>query len=303
MDIQMQSGAAKTALLFGDWHAAIVGEVVDDRGAATVAFAKEHAGIVHTLTYDARSFQVTFDHSQLPAEDMDCVIAGLPWQSLLLETTTLGFVEILLSCRAVCQLGKCRLNLLYTEPAQYNRPQHGRVLHRRDFDLSNEVEDFSGVPGSAFMLREDCPTRAVFLVGYEGQRLEQALEQTAIRPSKCTIIFGVPAFRPGWEMDAFANNVSVMQERQLARGGVLFAGAQNPAAAYRAIDRVSRSCDPGERLLIGAIGTKPHGIGAALFACEHPDVGVVYDHPKRSKGRSAEIGSWHLFQIQYGDKP
>jgi hypothetical protein len=58
------------------------------------------------------------------------------------------------------------------------------------------------------VLRDDIPTKTVFLLGYEGQRLAQALEQTDIRPSNCSVVFGVPAFQPGWEMDAYANNVA-----------------------------------------------------------------------------------------------
>ena len=296
MKIRMQSGANREALTYTSWNSAIMGEIVDERGEAAHRFAKEHSANIHTLIYDPRTFQVTLNGVVLPAEDLAGAIATHASQSLLLETTTLGFVETLFCCRAT-RRQTAALSLLYIEPAQYHRPQHGRVLHRRDFDLSHEVEDFSGIPGAAFMLRDDRPTRAVFLVGYEGQRLEQALDQTAIRPSKTAIVIGVPAFKPGWEMDAFANNVGVIHERHLERGA-FFAGAQNPAAAYRALDRIYRSCEHGERLLVGPIGTKPHGIGAALFACDHPEIGVIYDHPKRSKGRSTKIGSWHLFNIE-----
>lgn len=162
--------------------------------------------------------------------------------------------------------------------------------------MSDIVEQFSGIPGNAILLRDDVPAKAVFLLGYEGQRLEQALEQTDLRPSNCSVVFGVPAFRPGWEMDAYANNVRVIRERQLSRN-ILFAAAQNPAAAYAAIDRVYASCAPHERLVIVPIGTKPHGVGTALFACDHPDVGVLYDHPKRKQKRSEEVGTWHLYTV------
>jgi hypothetical protein len=303
MKLLMQSGSESASLTFAHWETAIIGDIVDDRGAAAHEFARKHATNVHTLSYDARTFEMTFDDTALSADELETFITGPAFESLLLETTTLGFVEMLLCCRAVRQLGQGSLSFLYTEPAEYNRPQHRRVLHRRDFDLSNDVEGFSGVPGFSFMVREDRPTRAVFLVGYEGQRLEQVLEQTAIQPSRTSIVFGVPAYQAGWEMDSFANNLRVIQEHGLRRDGALFAGAQNPLAAYRALDKVHRSLASGERLLIGPIGTKPHGIGAALFACEHPNVGIVYDHPKRSKGRSTNIGSWHLFQSEQGEKP
>ena len=59
------------------------------------------------------------------------------------------------------------------------------------------------------------------------------------------------------------------------------------------------SCGDEERLIILPIGTKPHGIGAALFACEYNDVGVVYDYPAKRQERSKSIGDWHLFNVDF----
>src|SRR5947209_6124651 len=104
MNIWMQSGAESTYLNVTPWQAAIIGDIVDDRGAAAQEFAREHSTTVHSLSYDPRSFQVTFDGTVLSAEDLETLILSRAFQSLLLETTTLGFVEILLCCRAYRQL-------------------------------------------------------------------------------------------------------------------------------------------------------------------------------------------------------
>lgn len=174
------------------------------------------------------------------------------------------------------------------------------MLHRRLFELSDDVEIFSGVPGSVIVLRDENPNKAVFLVGYEGQRLDQALEQLNIRPSRTSVILGVPAFQPGWEMDSFANNLSVIKERDI-KGDILFAGAENISAAFNSIEEIYKSCDriKGERLLIIPIGTKPHGIAAALFACKHKDVGLVYDYPQLKEKRSSKVSKWHLFNVNF----
>jgi hypothetical protein len=52
-------------------------------------------------------------------------------------------------------------------------------------------------------------------------------------------------------------------------------------------------------MYIAPIGTKPHGIGAALFAATHEDVGILYDHPRRREGRSSKVGKWHLFNVSF----
>lgn len=300
MRIRMQSGVSSTGLAYSPWSSAVIGVPLDDRGAAAIAFAERSARKIHTISYSANPPSVKFDNEICEVESLANLIKDEVGEPLLLEATTLGFVEILLTLRAAKESGQKKVSILYTEPRSYRRSLSQLVLHRRDFELSDEVEDFSGVPGSLFMLRDDRRAKAVFLVGYEGQRLEQALEQTGVRPSDCSVVFGVPAFQAGWEMDSFANNIRVLRQRDVT-GEVLFGGAQNPLSAYRAIARVHASCDRsrGERLIVAPIGTKPHGIGAAVFVCDHDDVGLIYDHPRRSSGRSDDVASWHLFEVGF----
>lgn len=297
MNITMQSSATPDLLTHKRWAVGIVGPSVDDRGGATTDFVRAHADEILTLRYDVSQVGLTLGDASAPADGFNDVFARVR-SPVILDATTLGFVEVLLCCRAVKELELSLLTFLYAEPGGYQGSRLSRVLHRRDFELSEVVEQFSGVPGNVILLREDTPVRAVFLLGYEGQRLAQALEQTEIRSENCSVVFGVPAFQPGWEMDSYANNVRVIRERQLPRS-VLFAAAQNPAAAYAAIDRVYTSLRPLERLVVVPIGTKPHGVGAALFACDHPDVGVLYDHPKRRQKRTEKLGTWHLYSVSF----
>jgi hypothetical protein len=139
--------------------------------------------------------------------------------------------------------------------------------------------------------------KVAIFVGFEGQRLHRFLEQTGLSPRSCEFVFGVPAFHPGWEMDAFANNFRVLKGEEMS-GRTSFCGAQSPASAYNRLQQIYNSCN-GERLAVTPIGTKPHGIGAALFLCQHSDVGVVYDNPKRKKLRTDNVGTWHLFEIGF----
>jgi hypothetical protein len=289
----MQSGVSADDLEGRRWRAALIGKRVDDRGDAAVAFATQHSDRVVTLSYDPHTLELILDGNHIARTTLEAFLTNLGSEPLLLETTTLGFVEIFLVCAAARDVGGRRLSFLYTEPVRYRAPQRAHVLHKRDFGLSDEVSDFSGVPGSTILLLGDQPARGAFLVGYEGQRLDQALEQTTLRAAECVVIFGVPAFQPGWEMDSFANNVRVLRDRGMTE--LLYAGAQNPSAAYAALETIRRSCGPDQRMLIAPIGTKPHGIGAAVFACDYDDVGLLYDHPVRSRGRSTAVAQWHLY--------
>jgi len=110
-------------------------------------------------------------------------------------------------------------------------------------------------------------------------------------------VFGVPAYKPGWEVHAFANNVRVLEAKRLS-GGVHFCGAENPAGAYEILREIKTSLENDARMVVAPIGTKPNGIGAALFAALHSDVGLLYDHPKKSPGRSEQISRWHLYHVR-----
>jgi hypothetical protein len=97
-------------------------------------------------------------------------------------------------------------------------------------------------------------------------------------------------------MNSFANNIRVLKGSNI--GTIAFCGAESPAAAYDVLAEVYDSLAPGERLIIGPIGTKPNGVGVALFAGTHPDVGILYDHPKRSVKRSKAVSGWHLYTAE-----
>ena len=117
-----------------------------------------------------------------------------------------------------------------------------------------------------------------------------------VRPSETAVVFGVPAFPAGWEMNSFANNIRVIRDSNVS-GGIHFCGAENPAAAFDVLQEIYDSLAEGERLVVGPIGTKPNGIGTALFVAAHSDVGLLYDHPKRSAGRSSGTSGWHLYSV------
>src|ERR1035438_3771052 len=51
--------------------------------------------------------------------------------------------------------------------------------------------------------------------------------------------------------------------------------------------------------VVGPLGTKPNGVGAALFAVTPPDVGLLYDHPWKTPKRTAEVARWHLYEVEF----
>ncbi|MDT7543142.1 MAG: hypothetical protein QOE33_3046 [Acidobacteriota bacterium] len=303
----MQEGESESELNIANYDVAIVGRALDDRGRSAVNFLAHKSVKVVTIEYDPDEFKLDIDGTKLHADDFETFLVSLKRKSIILESTTLGFVEMFLCCRALWNLGATGLSFLYVEPLNYSLREttfnRSQVLHKRDFGLSVEVPGYKAIPGATLILTDRVPQRTVFFLGYEERRLDRALEDhQMIQPSSCSVVFGVPAFKPGWEMDAFANNIRVIKERNI-RGGIHFCGAENPASAIEVLNKISQELVPGERLFIGPIGTKPMGVGVALFASTRPNVGVLYDHPKRREKRSSNVARWHLYEIEFQTIP
>jgi hypothetical protein len=273
---------------------------LDDRGRAAVNFIISLSFDSFLMEYDAADFIFNVKGNKIDADDLCDYFDLFQGKSVCLEATTLGFVEIYLACRALQNIGTKKITIFYVEPERYSRLQRTKLLHKRDFDLSDEFPGYRAIPGATLLLSDRYTQYGVFLLGYEERRLDRALEDyQMIKPKNCSVLFGVPAFKPGWEMDAFANNIRVIRDKNI-RGGVLYCGAENPAAVVDLLDEIYCGLKTNQRLFVAPIGTKPNGIGAALFASEHPQVGVLYDHPKRKQGRSKKVSKWHIYEVEFG---
>jgi len=301
MKIIMQEGKSPNELSCAVCDVSIVGEVVDDRGRAAIEFLRNNSKHVFTMKYDPDQFEVNVDGQVYNAEEIDLFLGPFEGGTIALKASTLGFVEIFLCSRVIQTFSLPKIKILYVEPLRYLNPRRTQLLHKRDFELSELIPGYRAIPGATFRLNDREPQRGVFFLGYEERRLDRALEDyQMIRPDRCCVVFGVPAFTPGWEMDAFANNIRVIRDKNI-RGGVHFCGAENPAATIDLLQMIYESLDTAERerMFVAPIGTKPNGIGAALFAATHNDIGILYDHPRRRHDRSAETARWHLYQVDF----
>ncbi len=298
MRLHLQEGATPHELMWGSWQVVLHGDALDDRGTTVLRELTSKVGSTAQLRYFPDSLEVLVDTTAVSADELPNALRPLMSGRVLLEATTLGLAEIVLCCKALRALGQNAFDIVYVEPGNYTRPDRPGLLQRRDFELSSEVPGYRAIPGSALILRDRKPIRSVFFLGYEEARLRRAFEELQmLSASKTSVTLGVPAFKAGWEMDAMANNIPVIREQNI-RGGVHFCGAENPFAVFELLSEVYQGLENGERLVLAPIGTKPHGIGAALFAAMRNDVGIIYDHPQRTRNRSSSVGHWHLFTVE-----
>ena len=205
MQVNMARRCCESSRICDKWQLAVVGSALDDRGKKAIDCVKGSAERIITLRYDAHGMTLSLNGDRVECDEIAAALGDTQGQHILLEATTLGFPEILLCCRALIS-AETRLSLMYLEPGIYNAPRRlVEVLARRDFELSESVLEFQGIPGAIGTLDETRDQMVVFLVGYEGARLDRAVEDLPIRPARCHIVFGVPAFQAGWEMDSFSD--------------------------------------------------------------------------------------------------
>lgn len=194
---------------------------------------------------------------------------------------------------AISSAQRCRV--VYREPLDYRRsenPARGMI-----YDLSERIAGIAPLPGMASIhLRRSEASVLVPLLGFEGTRLAHILENTEPDADRVIPIIGAPGFRPEYTTQAFlANRLSLEQEQHYSR--IQFAKANCPFDLFHQLVEVQRSF-AGAFLRIAPVGTKPHGLGAVLFALgRNGRAEIVYDHPLRKQRRTSGQSRVCLYEI------
>nr|WP_315167758.1 hypothetical protein [uncultured Flavobacterium sp.] len=299
MKITMQFTDSVCSLDYSDWDIAFVGNAINKRGNEGLEFIKEKSSQVIIIEYIPSIFKMKFGEDEFFVDDINKLLESHIGKNILIDSTTLNFAEILIIMQALKDLCISNFSILYIEPKNYNiKDKVADILHQRDFELSESIVGYEAIPGHALLLTSEVTQKVVFLCGYESERIDRALEDSDIQGSNCSCIFGIPAYIPGWEMNSFDNNITVIKEKGIS-GGINFCGATNPLAIYKTLDNIYAGLENDDEMFIVPLATKPMNIGACLFLLSKPKekVAVLYDHPKEIKDKAIEISKWHLFDI------
>lgn len=278
------------------WDMATVSsdESLDDRSKAAIAFTKGHAKAHFEMRFLVGSNVTYVNKLQASFGKLRAQFSGV--NSLLIEATSLSYPELLYTLAAATQEKVKAISLLYVEPLGYRRNIDNHLCDHRNFNLS-ENRRFRSIPMFMTNLSEIATGQAVFFLGYEGARLGQAMQQEEVlQPWRKHIVFGVPAFESGWEIDAIANNIDYLS----GNDQIQYVAASSVSAAYRLLNELRANDKEQNPVLVAPLGTKPHAIGAALFLIEHDAMDqavLLYDHPERSADRTEDVRRWHLYDV------
>ncbi len=293
----MQEKEEKSLLNFNKWDLGFFGLPIDDRGKEANIFINDNCADLISLNYNADEMTLKVDDDDCLIDELDDKFKFIENKRVLIEATTLTFAEILLTIKQA-KMHSCEITILYLEPVSYSKKRTELRVHKREFELSDNTPGYKPIPGFINSYLGDKSSKTIFVAGYESERINRGIEENSIMTSKSSLVFGVPAFQVGWEMNSFANNIRVMKEQRIT-GDVYYSSANNPGATYDVLESIYNSLSHTEELFIAPVGPKPAGIAVALFIVENNNVSVYYDHPTKKPTRSIEVKKWHLYNVNF----
>jgi hypothetical protein len=235
----------------------------------------------------------TYDTFLRSHEGVQELLRHLP-DALYLDITGLPHHVWAPILRAALDTGKSLWGI-YVEPGEYTRtltPTEGTI-----YDLSERIAGISPLPTFA-TLAEPSEEDSLFvpLLGFEGTRLIHVTEHVQPPGDSTVPIVGVPGFRAEYPFVALKGN-----RKPLLDGGywvnLRYATANCPFDLFFALRGVVVEFQKSY-LRVAPIGTKPHGLGAVLFALSSEDhVELIYDHPIRKAGRTTGSARLCLYDI------
>lgn len=193
-----------------------------------------------------------------------------------------------------CVGGNLEIRFVYAEPDVYTRADPDSIVR---YNLSDGFRGLSPLPGFARLTMPPGYESAFApLLGFEGSRLDYLWSQYDFDPRLTFPVVGLPGFRLQYPTVNYLAHENRMKHEYLHRR-VRFAKANCPFEAFEAISELFTDSEK-DTLRIAPLGTKPHAMGAVLFALANPEaVEILYDHPIRKPGRTTGISRMVVYDF------
>lgn len=185
---------------------------------------------------------------------------------------------------------------VYVEPKDYRHslnPTEGRL-----FDITDKFTEISSFPGFAKLGSVEDESKICFvpLLGFEGNRLANAIEKIDPPAGKIFPVIGVPGFRADFPFNTYIGNRVSLAKDGLWKD-VRFAIANSPISAWDCLRTIAGEY-PDHLIKVAPLGTRPHALGAVLFALtDGGQVELVYDNPTPARQRSAGTGNILIYDV------
>jgi len=188
-----------------------------------------------------------------------------------------------------------KLLITYTEPEKY--VQEGKEDNaRQKFDLTEKFCMVNSLPGFARVSDYNKERILIAIMGFEGNRFSKAFEDVNPSDRKTYAIVGFPSFQPSWQYYVYSQNQYPLEQSK-AFSSIRRSTANEPFGVYNILNDIKNQ-NNGFELVVAPIGTKPHSLGACMFAIDNEDVQIYYDFPSfGSKTRTIGIGKSFVYNL------
>jgi hypothetical protein len=194
----------------------------------------------------------------------------------------------------VCFESGIETNCIYVEPKSYTynpTPKPGEF-----FDLSDRIQGFSPIPTFARLTARRAEDSTLMpLLGFEGIRFRHLIERTEPSERDISPIIGVPGFELEYPFHTIEGNAAVLSATRSWQR-VSYIDAACPFSLFSYLQKFQKRF-ADRHLQIATIGTKPHALGAMMYAMQNVNVELLYDHPVRRKGRTEGMAKCHLYKV------
>jgi len=220
-------------------------------------------------------------------KDIQSLIKKYNVSIIYIDTTGLNnriLASILKNAIIISEKQKLEIYVIYVEPRTYKIPSF--KLEGVYNDLSEKIEGIEPLPCFANVIPNNDEIKFVALLGFEGGRFTYLKE--CIQPPEDSIIpvVGVPGFRIEYPFVALWGNRISLEETK-SWNDIRYVAANSLIDVYFLLKKILNEPPENYKLILAPIGTKPHAIGAILFAIRYPEqVEIVYDNPKRKINRT-----------------
>jgi hypothetical protein len=268
------------------------GDAVDDRGESAINFESDLITERVLVSYDSKRMLLRVSDVTLDADQALALFTPyLANKNIILEATTLGVPELFFAVKSLIDSNVYNFLIVYVEPEEYKR----ETPAADSFELTEKIVGYKPIPNAIVDLSGDDVEAGVFFLGFEPDRLERAFEEYQMISSKdLKVVFGIPAFQPGWELNAIVPHLEAIDNCSIS-----YCAANDPSSAYDALEETRLSLREGNKMFVAPIGTKPCGIASAIFASLYPSqVGLLYDHRMKKNKRSEGVSIWHRYSIK-----
>ena len=132
---------------------------IDDRGVKLLEEIDKHTQNIVEVNFDIDTYAIQLNGQSFPvmspAQGFNEVCATFKFDSILVESTTIGFVELLIVLKWFNTIDLDEINICYAEPKSYKRrTNYMNDLGKHEFDLSSHSGGFKAIPGFAQVISQ-----------------------------------------------------------------------------------------------------------------------------------------------------